>query len=139
MTMMARPGSTSMIPDMLNLLESGWPFPGRHPVHIEEFVDGKTYVIRAELPGLDPTKDIEVEASEGTLTISAERKETKRDRGRSEFRYGSFVRSVALPAGADTNAIEANYDKGILEIRVPMRAAAEERKVQINVAGKKRS
>lgn len=128
-----------MIPEMLNLLETAWPFPGRHPVHIEEFVDGRTYVLRAEMPGLDPAKDIEVQASEGQLTISAERRETKRDRGRSEFRYGSFARSVALPVGADTNAIEANYDKGILEVRVPLRETTEEHKVQINTAGKTKS
>jgi len=132
MTMLTRPGST-LLPDVFNMFDIAWPFPGRHPVHIEEFIEQQTYVVRAELPGLDPARDIELQASEGALTISAERREDRHEQHRSEFRYGSFMRTIALPSGADTEAIEAKYDKGILEIRVPLRAKAQERKVPIDV------
>jgi HSP20 family molecular chaperone IbpA len=67
-----------------------------------------------------PEKDIEITAGGRTLTIHAERREATKEAHRSEFRYGSFTRSVALPDQADTEHITATYDKGILEVRVPV-------------------
>ena len=60
---------------------------------------------------------------DGVLTIKAERTEKKESNGRSEFSYGSFMRSVTLPAGADEDAIKASYDKGILTVSVPVTEA----------------
>jgi HSP20 family molecular chaperone IbpA len=57
------------------------------------------------------------------LTIKAERSERKESNGRSEFSYGSFIRSVTLPAGANEDAIKATYDKGILTVSVPVSEA----------------
>lgn len=77
-------------------------------------------MIRAELPGLDPEKDVEVSVEPGVLTIHAERREeTKQDR-HSEFKYGSLTRTMSLPAGADPNKITASYDQGILKVTVPV-------------------
>ena len=83
----------------------------------DELKDGH-YVVRAEMPGVDPAKDIDVTVRDGQLTIKAERSEKKDFDGRSEFSYGSFVRTVSLPAGADEDNIEATYDKGILTVSV---------------------
>ena len=62
--------------------------------------------------------------SNGVLTIKAEREEKseKKEKGsyRSEFRYGSFARSVALPAGASEEAVTASYTDGVLEVRLPL-------------------
>ncbi len=55
---------------------------------------------------------------DGQLTIKAERTEQKDFDGRSEFAYGSFVRTVSLPVGADEDDIKATYDKGILTVSV---------------------
>jgi len=57
---------------------------------------------------------------DGQLTIKAERSQTSESNGRSEFSYGSFVRIVSLPAGADEDEIHAIYDGGILTISVPL-------------------
>lgn len=57
---------------------------------------------------------------DGRLTIKAERGEKKETKGRSEFCYGSFVRSVSLPASADEGDIKATYDKGILTVSVAL-------------------
>ena len=57
---------------------------------------------------------------DGQLTIKAERSQTSESNGRSEFSYGSFVRIVSLPAGADEDEIHAIYDRGILTISVPL-------------------
>ena len=69
---------------------------------------------------MDPSKDVDVTVRDGILTIKAERSEKKDSNGRSEFTYGSFSRSVTLPAGADEDHIKASYDKGILIVSVPL-------------------
>jgi HSP20 family molecular chaperone IbpA len=88
----------------------------------EDFMDADRYVLRAEVAGMDPDKDLHVDVADGVLTISAERSEEKKDGGRSEFFYGTMRRSVTLPAGADPSAVTASYRNGILEISVPIKA-----------------
>lgn len=84
-------------------------------------------VIRAEMPGVDPDKDIEIDVDDGVLTVRAERhKEEKTETKcgfRTEFRYGSFRRTVALPKGTSAEDVKANYRDGILEIQVPVPSA----------------
>ena len=84
---------------------------------------GDHLVIRAELPGVDPDRDIDVSVDNGVLTIAAERQESNREQlekgYRSEFRYGSFVRQVRLPAGTSAEVVSAAYKDGVLEIRMP--------------------
>ncbi|MFS8102603.1 Hsp20/alpha crystallin family protein [Lentzea alba] len=133
MTSLARRPVGALIPDLWDMFETSWPFSSRHPMHIEDFVEKGAYVVRAELPGLDATKDIDVSAANGVLTITAKREETTKEQHRTEFHYGSFTRSVTLPAGADAEKIAAKYEKGILEVRVPLAAAPEERKIAIDV------
>jgi len=93
-------------------------------LRVEEFTDADTLVVRAELAGIDPDKDVEVTVSGGMLHIRAERTEKKEDttkeRYRSEFRYGTFERDVLLPAGVTAGDVSATYTDGILEVRVPM-------------------
>jgi HSP20 family protein len=91
------------------------------PMRMEDVTEDGHYVVRAELPGLDPEKDVEVTVSDGILSIKAERQEEKEGKHRSEFRYGMFSRQVTLPAGADEEHIKASYDKGILEVVVDLR------------------
>ena len=57
---------------------------------------------------------------DGKLTIKAERTQTSESNGHSEFSYGSFMRTVPLPAGADEDDINATYDRGILTVSVPL-------------------
>ena len=68
---------------------------------LEESIRDDRYVIRAELPGLDPGNDIEVTVDGRILTIRAERRQQDKGPYRSEFRYGSLARAVRLPAGVD--------------------------------------
>ena len=120
-------------------LWSGWPFEAMAPfrdIKVEEFLDGNELVVRAELPGVDPDRDIDVSVDNGVLTISAERRESSRekvDRGfHSEFRYGSFVRQVRLPAGTSPEVVSATYRDGVLEIRMPKPSPeAVSRRIQI--------
>ncbi len=98
----------------------------------DEMTDGR-YEVRAEMPGIDPAKDVDITVRDGHLTIKAERSEKKEFDGRSEFSYGSFTRTVALPAGADEDDIKATYDKGILSVSVGVtKPAAAEKHVEIS-------
>lgn len=102
-----------------------WPAAMRG-VRIEEYTDNDRYVVKAELPGLDPAKDIKVEIANGMLTISATRQQEEHDGARSEFHYGSLTRRVLLPEGTDETGVTAKYDAGILQVVVPMTAKSTE-------------
>lgn len=128
---MVRRDSRGALADMIDWLESPWTFlrpVSGHPMRVEDYVRDGNYVIRAELPGIDPEKDLEVTVGNGILTINAERREEQSDKHRSEFHYGTFSRSVTLPAGADEEHVEAVYGHGILEITVKLAEAEEEAK-----------
>jgi HSP20 family protein len=93
-------------------------------IKIEQSHEGDSMVIRAELPGVDPDKDIDIEVIDGALVISAEKTESheksEHNFYRSEFRYGSLTRSVPIPSGVDASTIDASYKDGVLEVRMAM-------------------
>jgi HSP20 family protein len=105
-----------------------WPFEDwrgeEEQIKVEEFMDGEQLVVRADLPGVDPDHDIEITVQDGTLRIQGQRRqETKteeRNVRRSEVRYGSFTRTLPLPAGASEKDITATYKDGVLEVRLPV-------------------
>ena len=112
-----------MFPDLAGWLEAPWtgppPFLTGQVFRLEEALREDRYVIRAELPGLDPENDIEVTIDGRILTIRAERRPPDNGPYRSEFRYGSLTRAVRLPASADAADITARYDNGVLEVSIP--------------------
>ena len=119
----------SFFPELSEIFEGfpSWaslrPVFGNHVIRVEDEMKDGNYEVRAEIPGVDPGKDVDITVRDGVLTIKAERTEKKESNGRSEFSYGSFMRSVTLPAGADQDAIKASYDKGILTVSVPVTEA----------------
>lgn len=96
-----------------------------------------SYVLKADLPGLD-AGDVSIEVEDNILTVSGERKvehETSKDGFyRLERSSGEFRRALTLPDGVDADRIEAAFDKGVLEIRIPKPEARKPRKVEIGVA-----
>lgn len=106
-------------------MEAGFPVMGTRAMRIEEYHTDDSDVVRAELPGLDPDKDIKVTVSRGMLTIEAERTEDERTKRHSEFRYGALRRVATLPVNAIEEDIKARYDKGILEVTIPLRKEEE--------------
>lgn len=96
------------------------PFFDNHLLRLEDETRDALYLIRAELPGVDPIEDIEVTVRDGQLTIKAERTQSDETNRRSEFSYGSFARTIMLPIGADEDEISATYDRGILTVVVPL-------------------
>jgi HSP20 family protein len=94
------------------------------PMRLEEFADDGHLVVRAELPGVDPDKDIEITVEGGSLTISGERrsqiKSEQKGRHFSEMQYGSFSRTIPLPEGVSEKDVTASYREGILEVRLTL-------------------
>jgi HSP20 family protein len=94
----------------------------------------RQYVLRADLPGLSQ-EDVDIELESNVLTISGERKaeHEQHEQGfyRLERAFGSFARSLTLPEGVDANGIEASFDRGVLEIRIPRPEQRRPRKVTI--------
>ena len=93
-------------------------------IRVEERHEDDKVVIRAELPGVDPDKDIDITVVDGALEIRAHREQreetTESGHTRSEFRYGSFMRRVPLPSTATDTDVTATYHDGILEVEVPV-------------------
>ena len=111
---------------------------GEDAIRVDQFREGDTEVIRAELPGIDPEKDVELTVGGGVLRINAERRveEKTEDKGylRHELRYGRFARTLRLPEGVTESDITATYKDGILEIRIaiPETTTSERKKIEIS-------
>jgi HSP20 family protein len=95
-------------------------------LRVEDFVEDHTYVIRADLPGVDPERDLDVHVEGGRLVVKGERREEIHERHRSEVHYGAFSRILPLPAGVDADEVTATYTDGVLEVLLPLGDTAEE-------------
>ena len=93
------------------------------------------FVLRADLPGLSED-DVQIEVRGNVLMVSGERK-AEREEGyyRVERAYGAFSRSLTLPEGIDAEAVEASFDKGVLQVRIPKPEERKPRKIAIGGAG----
>ncbi|MBY3095211.1 Hsp20/alpha crystallin family protein [Rhizobium laguerreae] len=94
------------------------------------------YEITAELPGIEAS-NIEVKVTNGILAVSAEKQETKEEKGKeyhlSERRYGALHRAFQLPPGVDSAKIDASFTNGVLTVKLPKSndALKSERKIPI--------
>lgn len=128
MTGSAHTENAGLVPDIFAWLDG--PFVSSRPVaaqtmRMEEQLTGGRYVVRAELPGVDPARHMEVSVTKGILTIRAERHEEMQGHHRSEFRYGTFIRHIPLPVTADPDDIKATYHWGILQVSIGLRGEEE--------------
>lgn len=116
--------------------EQAWPtFSPR----IDVVEKDDCYVVSAEVPGVDE-KDIEVTLQDGVLTIHGEKKEEKEEREKDRYYYervfGSFRRSIPLPAEIDESKVSAELKKGVLHITLPKseRALKEAKKIPVQIS-----
>ena len=97
---------------------------------------GDHFVLRADLPGVSE-EDVKIELEDTTLTITGERKaeHESRDEGfyRLERAFGSFSRTLQLPKGIDPESVSANFDRGVLEVRIPKPEERKPRRISIAV------
>jgi HSP20 family protein len=96
------------------------------------------YVLRADLPGV-AEQDVTVELDHNVLTVSGKRKAEHEERKDGYYRLerasGSFARSLRLPEGVDADGIKANFDNGVLEVRVQKPASRKPHRVPITAGG----
>ena len=94
------------------------------------------FVLKADLPGLTQD-DVSIEISDNTLTLSGERKAEHESREKGWYRLerssGRFSRSLSLPEGVDADAVTAEFDNGVLEVRIPKPEERKPRRVEIGV------
>lgn len=126
----------TMVPDLVDWFEEPFltlrPYLGQ-PIRIEDYTENGRYVLRAEISGIDPEKDLEVVAAPGYLSIRATRPGAAEDKRRTEFRYGSFSRIVELPKSADVHDVTAHYSQGILTVTVGLKGTETEEPKTIQV------
>jgi HSP20 family protein len=95
---------------------------------------GDHLVLRADLPGLD-AEDVNIELKDGVLTVSGERKTEHEEQADTFYRvergYGRFSRSMSLPERIDADRIEATFDNGVLEVRIPKPEERKPHRVEI--------
>lgn len=108
--------------------------PGLHDIRVEEFVEDGRRVVRADLPGVDPDKDIAVSVRDGMLRITGERRREEHEQARTEIRYGKFERVVGLPGGITSQDVSAAYRDGVLTVSFPERTAETETQIPIDRA-----
>jgi HSP20 family molecular chaperone IbpA len=138
------PRHRTLLPDLFDWLDGGFGLPPMfrngadlHSIPIEITEQDTALLVRAELPGMDPERDIEVTVSDDVLAIRAQHVETRQDKEKhsSEFRYGSFQRVLRLPGPIPQEGVEAGYDQGILTLRIPKPPTAKQAVRTVKVAG----
>jgi HSP20 family protein len=116
--------------------EPSGEWPGALSPSVDVTENDQEITVSAELPGLDE-KDIEVSLAHNVLTVSGEKKEEKEDKGKDFYRmersYGSFQRSVSLPAEVEPDKVEARFNKGVLTITLPKTVEAQKQTKRIPV------
>jgi len=101
---------------------------------VDVYETGNELVLKADLPAVE-LNDIDVRVENQTLTLSGERKFEQQNNGkgfhRIERSYGKFSRSFAVPTAFDTENISAEYQNGVLTVKLPKKEAAKPRQVKI--------
>src|SRR6202047_2359523 len=101
---------------------------------VDIYEDEHNITLKIEVPGIDE-KDIDVRIENNTLTVHGERKIEKEEKEenfrRVERQYGSFTRSFTLPTTVDHENVQADYDKGVLKVKLAKKAEAKPKQIKV--------
>src|SRR5271165_1666550 len=107
---------------------------------VDIYEDEHNVTLKIEVPGIDE-KDIDVRIENNTLTVHGERKFEKEEKEenyrRVERQYGSFTRTFTLPNTVNQESVQADYDKGVLKIKLAKKAEAKPKQIKVNVSSEK--
>src|SRR5712671_6399848 len=107
---------------------------------VDVYEDEHSVMLKIEVPGIDE-KDIDVRIENRTLTVHGERKFEKEEKEenyrRVERQYGSFSRTFALPSTVDHENVQADYDKGVLKVKLAKKAEAKPKQIKVNIGSAK--
>jgi HSP20 family protein len=103
---------------------------------VDVYEDEHSVQLKLEVAGV-AEKDLDIKVENNTLTVSGERKFEKEEKEenfhRVERRYGSFTRSFTLPTTVNTEDIKADYEQGVLKIRLAKRQEAKPKQIKVNI------
>ena len=109
---------------------------------VDVYEDDHAITLKMEVPGIDQ-KDIDIRLENSVLTVHGERKFEKEEKEenfqRIERRYGSFSRSFTLPNTVDTENVQADYENGVLKVKLTKRAEAKPKQIKVNIGGQKQT
>jgi HSP20 family protein len=104
---------------------------------VDVYEDEHQVTLKIEVPGIDD-KDIDVRIENNTLTVHGERKFEKEEKEenyrRVERQYGSFTRTFTLPNTVDQESVQADYDKGVLKVKLNKKQEAKPKQIKVNVS-----
>jgi HSP20 family protein len=107
---------------------------------VDVYEDEHHITLKMEVPGIDE-KDIDVRIENTNLIVRGERKFEKEEKEenfrRVERQYGSFTRSFTLPSSVDPGQVNADYEKGVLKIKLAKKAEAKPKQIKVNVRSEK--
>jgi len=107
---------------------------------VDVYEDEHNVTLKIEVPGIEE-KDIDVRIENNTLTVHGERKFEKEEKEenyrRVERQYGSFTRTFTLPNTVEQESVQADYDKGVLKIKLAKKAEAKPKQIKVNVGSQK--
>ena len=124
----ARRDGASLVSELMSWFGS---VPMQPEIPVEEYQEGERHIIRADLPGVDPAKDISVTVVHGQLRLHGQRRAEEHDRYRTEIRYGSFERVLTLPSGTKPEEITVEYADGVLTVSMPAVTQAAPQKIPV--------
>ena len=107
---------------------------------VDVYEDEHNVTLKIEAPGINE-KDLDIQLENNTLTVHGERKIEKEEKEenfrRVERQYGSFTRSFTLPSSVDPEQVSADYENGVLKIKLAKKAEAKAKQIKVNVGGEK--
>jgi HSP20 family protein len=126
--------------DQLGAIAHDEALTGNFVPPVDVYEDENSIQVRLEVPGIDE-KDIDIRLENNVLTVRGERKFEKEEKEenfhRVERRYGTFTRSFTLPSTVNSEDVLADYEKGVLKIRLPKRAEAKPKQIKVNINSNK--
>jgi HSP20 family protein len=134
-------GMTSLRKEMDRILERFWdadetPMVGAWNPRVDLSETKEALMLKAEIPGIEP-KDLHLMIENGVITLQGEKRQETEENGeryyRTERNYGSFVRSLRLPANVDATKVTALFKHGVLTVTMPKAAEARGTTVPIKV------
>jgi|KBSSwiStaDraftv2_1062776.scaffolds.fasta_scaffold118194_3 HSP20 family protein len=141
-TLVPEGGMTSFRKEMDRFLERFWdadetPVAGAWNPRVDLSESKEALMLKAEMPGIEP-KDLQLTIENGVITLQGEKRQETEETGeryyRTERNYGSFVRSLRLPANVDATKVTALFKHGVLTVTMPKAAEARGTTVPIKVA-----
>lgn len=128
-----------MFNDQFGALTRDESLTGSFVPPVDVYEDENSIQVRLEVPGIEE-KDIDIRLENNVLTVRGERKFEKEEKEenfhRIERRYGSFTRSFTLPATVNSEEVQADYEQGVLKVRLPKRAEAKPKQIKVNLGNK---